>query len=307
MIDYILALARHIEQAIRVNQLKLRYNCESADTVFPGREPLFALDELAEWAIRDFVESERIPMAISMEGSKLEVFGDSPEHLLVVDPIDGTRPSTVNLEMACISIAAAPYRQGVTLGDIEHAVMLELKSGAMMYASRAQRDIQSEGYPLQPPQVAETTTLEDMFWSFEPNGHPARYMMSAYGNIIDASAKTGGVFLFNSASFSISRIISGQLDAYVDVRNRLLRDKPMLEGEFRRVGNGNILHLFPYDIAASVLLAKKAGIIVTDAYGHSLDDTLLLDFSPMNQQSCIAACTHTLHNELLSSIQWDFN
>jgi myo-inositol-1(or 4)-monophosphatase len=110
--------------------------------------------------------------------------------------------------------------------------------------------------------------------------------------------------VFNSASFSISRIITGQMDAYVDIGNRLLRDRPETEPDFRRVGHGSILHLFPYDIAASVFLAERAGVTITDAYGGSLHDTLLLDISPDNQRSCIAACTPKLHAALIESIRW---
>jgi myo-inositol-1(or 4)-monophosphatase len=99
-------------------------------------------------------------------------------------------------------------------------------------------------------------------------------------------------------------IITGQMDAYVDIGNRLLKDYPDLLPDFQRVGNGQVLHLFPYDIAASVFLAKKAGVIITDAYGNSLDETLLTDLSYINQQSCIAASTKELHQNLLEKINW---
>ena len=96
-----------------------------------------------------------------------------------------------------------------------------------------------------------------MFWSLEFNGHPAKLMTDAYGHLIDQSANNGGVFVFNSASYSISRIITGQMDAYVDIGNRLLKDDPKLLSDFQQVGNGQVLHLFPYDIAASVFWRRK--------------------------------------------------
>lgn len=63
-------------------------------------------------------------------------------------------------------------------------------------------------------------------------------------------------------AFSISRIITGQMDAYVDIGNRVMRDHPETEADFRRVGHGSILHLFPYDIAASVYPARRAGVTI---------------------------------------------
>lgn len=45
-------------------------------------------------------------------------------------------------------------------------------------------------------------------------------------------------------------------------------------------------------------------MIITDAYGRSLDETLLTDLSYQNQQSCIAASTKELHQTLLDQIRW---
>jgi len=145
---------------------------------------------------------------------------------------------------------------------------------------------------------------DQMFWSMEFNGHPARIMTHCLGDLIDASANKGGVFIFNSASFSISRVITGQLDCYVDIGNRITRDVPSLDEDFRRVGNGKLLHLFPYDIAAAVYIAERAGAVITDAYGQSLGNTRLLDISSGNLQSCIAASNPTLHAKVMENIKW---
>jgi myo-inositol-1(or 4)-monophosphatase len=173
-----------------------------------------------------------------------------------------------------------------------------------MYADASAPGIESCGYPTPGPQLSSVVDLERMFWSLEFNGHPAQLMLDAYGHLIDTSANRGGVYVFNSASFSISRIITGQMDAYVDIGNRLLRDHPATEVDFRWVGHGSILHLFPYDIAASVYLAERAGVTITDGYGNALHDTLLLDIGPANQRSCLAASTRQLHAALLSAIRW---
>ena len=56
----------------------------------------------------------------------------------------------------------------------------------------------------------------------------------------------------------------------------------------------------PYDIAASLLVAKEAGCVVTDAFGEDLESVLLLDSSAANQQSMIAAANAELHGKLMS-------
>lgn len=272
--------------------------------VAAGGDAEFPVDVLAEEAAWEYVRGWPEPVALYTESHGLRVHGDDPRYVLVVDPIDGTRGAAADFEMACVSIAAARFSAAPTIGDVEYAILMELKTGHWMYADPHTEGISSGGYPGPVPALGSMVDLERMFWSIEFNGHPAELMTRAYGHLVDASANRGAVYVFNSASFSISRIITGQMDAYVDIGNRLLKDRTELESEFRRVGHGSILHLFPYDIAASVFLANRAGVTITDAYGDSLDGTLLLDISPENQRSCIAACTPKLHEALRSGIRW---
>jgi myo-inositol-1(or 4)-monophosphatase len=270
----------------------------------PGGDAQFGIDEVAEQAVWIYITDHELPMAVYSEDRGLRQHGRSPDYLLVIDPIDGTRPAAAGLEMATVSIAVARLTKRPCLGDVEFALLAELRSGAFLYGERDRAGVVAEGYDYPIPALSDTTELSRMFWTIEFNGHPASLMTSAYGHLIDVSANTGGVFVFNSASYSISRLITGQLDAYVDIGNRLLRDHPDLLSEFQRVGNGSVLHLFPYDIAASVFLAEKAGVVITDAYGASLAGTVLTDLSIGNQRSCVAASTLQLHRKLLDAICW---
>ncbi|NMG11471.1 inositol monophosphatase family protein [Brasilonema sp. UFV-L1] len=302
MKDYILCLADYVYEEISKSQGKLKNRCVNGYS--PGGDAQFNIDEIAESAVLKFVVDRGEPIAVYSEDGGLQLFGENPTHLLIVDPIDGTRPAAAGLEMCCISIAVARLKESPRIADVEYALLKELKSGAYIYGDRHHDNLIYGGYSYPLPNLSQTSELNQMFWSFEFNGHPTSLMIDAYGHLIDLSANTGGVFLFNSASYSISRIITGQLDAYVDIGNRLLKEHPELRAAFLKAGNGHILHLFPYDIAASVLLAEKAGVIITDAFGKSLDNTLLMDLSDHNQQSCIAASTLDLHQKLLENIRW---
>ena len=210
-----------------------------------GGDAEFPVDVLAEQVSWDYLREVGEPVAVYTESEGLRQIGKDPEYVLVIDPVDGTRGAAANLEMACVSIAAARYGPAPTIGDIEYAMLKEVKTGHWMYADAFSDGISSGGYPDPLPALRATEDLERMFWSLEFNGHPARLMLDAYGHLIDDSANRGAVYVFNSASFSISRIITGQMDAYVDIGNRLLRDHPETESDFRRVGHGSILHLFP--------------------------------------------------------------
>jgi myo-inositol-1(or 4)-monophosphatase len=295
-------LAEHIWKAVATGRGTVagRY----VEGVALGGDAEFPVDVLAERAAWEFLRDSGQSVALYTESAGLRVLGARPGYVLVVDPVDGTRGAAADLEMATVSIAAARYGGEPTIGDVEFALLKEIKSGCQMYADAASPGIEGRGYPGRLPRLSSVTDLERMFWSLEFNGHPAGLMTGAYGHLIDASANRGAVYVFCSASFSISRIITGQMDAYVDIGNRLLRDHPETEADFRRVGHGSILHLFPYDIAASVFLAERAGVTITDAYGGSLHGTRLLDVRPANLCSCIAAATPELHGALLSAIRW---
>ncbi|PGR36741.1 hypothetical protein COC47_20005 [Bacillus cereus] len=302
MKTYIIELGKYVYNKVKSQKGTLKNRLVNGYS--PGGDAQFNIDAAAENAVLDYIADKKEPVAFYTEDGGLKIFGENPQYILIVDPIDGTRPAAAGLEMSCISIALAKYKDNSKIKDIEYALLMELKTGNYMYSDIFSNSIEFEGYNSQLPNLSQGKDIKNMFWSFEFNGHPTNLMIDAYGHLIDESANNGGVFIFNSASYSISRIITGQMDAYVDIGNRLLKDYPDLLTDFQRVGNGQVLHLFPYDIAASVFLAKKAGVIITDAYGNSLDETLLTDLSYTNQQSCIAASTKELHQNLLEKINW---
>jgi len=302
MRDLVHGLSGRIRDLVRAG--RGRVSARYISGVAKGGDAEFPVDVLAEDAAWAYLQESGQAVAVYTESEGLRVIGNNPRYIFVIDPIDGTRGAAANFETACVSIAVARYSESPMIGDIEFAMLQELKTGNWIYADDSMQGLDCEGYDGPLPRRGSTTNPERMFWSLEFNGHPAAMMIAAYGHLIDASSNRGGVFVFNSASFSISRIITGQMDAYVDIGNRMLRDHPETEADFRRVGHGSILHLFPYDIAASVYLAERAGVIITDAYGKSLNETRLLDIGPMNQQSCLAACTQELHNALLTGIYW---
>ncbi len=298
-------LARHVREQLLVYADKGLQRHVHGDS--PGGDAQFDVDEVAEAAVLDYLRANATePLAVYTEDGSFVELAPDPRTVLVVDPIDGTRPTSAGLEMGMISIAAAPFTPGTTpvLADVNAALLMEIKTGAWIHGDDS-TGLSSEGFTHPLPRLSENTDLASMFWSIEFNGHPMRLMTEAYAHLVDLSANSGGIFVFNSATFSISRIITGQLDAYVDIGNRVLKDHPHTEAEFRRAGRGSILHLFPYDIAAATYLARLAGVTITDAFGGDLGGTQLLNLEPANQQSCIAASTPRLHQALIDSINWD--
>jgi myo-inositol-1(or 4)-monophosphatase len=77
--------------------------------------------------------------------------------------------------------------------------------------------------------------------------------------LIDVSSVGGAVFDLGSATYDLTRIVTGQLDAYLDVGTRIVEEAPALRERFEEVGGGAVLNNSPYDLAAAVLCVEEAG------------------------------------------------
>ena len=53
--------------------------------------------------------------------------------MLIVDPVDGTRPAAAGLEGAMVSVAVAELTEAPTMGDVVLAASSEIKSGTVFY------------------------------------------------------------------------------------------------------------------------------------------------------------------------------
>jgi myo-inositol-1(or 4)-monophosphatase len=225
--------------------------------------------------------------------------------VLVVDPIDGTRPAMAGLESCCVSVAAAMLGDGdPTMSDVFTGCVVEIKTGALFAAERG-KGVELRG-PDDAPAKTDLSANEDLsrlFWSTGFRGRPAAPLVEVIGELIDASSVGGGFFDLGSATFDMTRILTGQLDAYLDVGSRMIDEVPGLRKRFEEAGGGAVLNNSPYDLAAAVLCLEEAGAIVTDACGEALGPRPLLGSGHEFQMSCIAAANTGLHAKLLLAVE----
>ena len=96
-----------------------------------GGDVTFAIDAEAEAFLAGWVAANAPQMAFYSEDRGMVAPGEGePEFVLIVDPIDGTRPALAGLEAACTSVALAPLGDGEpTMGDVVAGCVVEIKSG----------------------------------------------------------------------------------------------------------------------------------------------------------------------------------
>jgi myo-inositol-1(or 4)-monophosphatase len=268
-----------------------------------GGDVTFDIDEKAEVFLARYMAAEQPRWAYYSEDRGLQGAAH-PDLILVVDPIDGTRPAAAGFESACVSVAAVPASSQPTMGDVVAGVIHEIKSGDVFAAEKGagveMRRPSGETVPLLPSTTAD---IETMFWTLGFRGRPALVLAGVLEELIDRSSVGGCVFDLGSATYCITRILTGQLDAYVDVGPAIIAAHPATESAFRRVGRGHVLNNSPYDLAAAYLIVREAGLPIADAAGGSLDSRPLLGSDHSYQMACIAASNDELQAKLISAVQ----
>jgi myo-inositol-1(or 4)-monophosphatase len=262
-----------------------------------GGDVTFRIDEGAEQELATFLR-ERAPHLAWYSEDRGLVAPPGADTVLVVDPIDGTRPALAGFEAACVSVAAAPLGDGApTMGDVSVGVMIEIKTGREYIAVRGGGLSSTD-----PVRLSTTTDLDRLFWTFGFRGRPARELMVVLGELVDRSSVGGGVFDLGSACFDCACVLTGQLDAYIEPGPRMIDEVPGTRAAFERVGGGAVLNNSPYDLAAAVLCLQEGGAIVSDCTGRPLDDRPLLGSGHAFQMSVLASANAELHAKLLTEM-----
>jgi myo-inositol-1(or 4)-monophosphatase len=262
-----------------------------------GGDVTFAVDAVAEAELQEFLADRAERVAYYSEDRGLVAAPDATD-VLVVDPIDGTRPAMAGLESACVAVALAPLGDGhPTMDDVEIGCVVEIKTGDWHLAVRGRGVESTRAVSLSP-----NDEIGGMFWAYGFRGRPVRPTVEVLGDLIDASSVGGGTFELGSQSFAMTRIVTGQLDAVIEVGSRLIDDVPGMREEFEGVGRGEILNNSPYDLAAPWLCLREAGGIVTDGWGEPLDHHRLLGSGHDFQMSSISAANRTLHTRLVRAV-----
>jgi myo-inositol-1(or 4)-monophosphatase len=263
-----------------------------------GGDPTFSVDQLAETMLSEFVADRAPRFAFYSEDRGLVAADGDATHVLVVDPIDGTRPAMAGLESACVAVALAPLDDGApTMADVEVGCVVEIKSGDWFLARRGEGLLSTR-----PVRLSQTTAIGSMFWAYGFRGRPARATAELLATLIDSSSVGGGTFELGSQAFGMTRIATGQLDAVIEVGSRMIDEVPGMAAEFLRVGRGAILNNSPYDLAGPWLCLVEAGGVVSDGWGEPLDSRPLLGAGHEYQMSSISAANRRLHERLVAEV-----
>lgn len=269
--------------------------------VAPGGDATLAIDEVAETVLEQVVR-EAGNLAYYSEDRGLVRVGQ-PDAILIADPIDGTRPAAAGLESCVVSIAVVPPDESATLGDVAFGVVQELKTGDVFWATRGEGVHASFADGTSRPLLCSPNAqLDSMYWCSGQRGRPLMPVSIVLEHLVDLGSLGGGYFDLGSAAFILTRLVTGQLDAYVDPGRRIVAEVPATRAAFERVGEGEVVTNFPYDVAAAALIAREAGATVTLADGRAIDDHPAVGSGEEFGIALLAAGNAELHAAILQEL-----
>ena len=304
--DRLLARIRSIHAAIRDAVVAA---CEqtAAETLAEpvaeeGGDTIFAIDRVSEHVLLDHFSSLAREHALVLIAEGLGQNGmvvlpeganaDQAELRVIVDPIDGTRGLMYQKRPAWILTGIAPNRGPDTrLADIELALMTEIPlvkqhlcdslwavAGQGAHGERLNR-LTGETQPL----AARPTRSQTIAQGY---GGIARFFPGERATLAaiddELVERLLGPLRAGSAPTFEDQYIStgGQLYELLMGHDRWIADlRPLAEPLLNRRGRALGLCCHPYDLCTE-LVAREAGVIVTDVYGNRLDGPLDVD-SPM--------------------------
>jgi myo-inositol-1(or 4)-monophosphatase len=271
-------------------------------SVAVGGDPTFGIDEVAEDAANRVLEDAAGDGLAWYTEDRGLVEKGSPSRLLVVDPIDGTRPAGAAMEAGMVSIASAPYDRDATLGDVDDALLMSIKSGMYLRAKRGSGvRIVHRGETLR-ASPSPKESIDGAFWTYGFRGRPLIISAIVLEELMDATSVSGGAFELGSATFGMAGVVLGRFDAYIDHGQRMIDEIPETRALFEQIADGAILNNNPYDVAAGILICEEAGCPVTDAAGRSLASRPLVGSGAEYCVSTVASATRPMHAEVISAL-----
>jgi fructose-1,6-bisphosphatase/inositol monophosphatase family enzyme len=262
-------------------------------------DTIYAVDRVSEDLLIDFFASEiapSTPLVLIAEGLTngkliLPKGYDEAQAVwrIIVDPIDGTRGLMYQKRSAWILTGVAPNRgPATTLADVELALQTEIPlvkqhlsdtlwaaRGGGVQAERFNR-INGERTPiiLRPSQAKTIAHGYAQVARFFPG---ARTELAAIDEEIVLGAlgpvQPGKAHCFEDQYASSA----GQLYELISGRDRFVADlRPLMERPLKARGLTLGICCHPYDLCTE-LIAREAGVLVTDIYGRNLMSPLTVE------------------------------
>ena len=187
---------------------------------------------------------------------------ETPKFIFLIDPIDGTSNAIKEIPAYAISIAIAEVNQGrlATINDVELGFVYNLANGNFIEAEKG-KGCHLNNEPLTPSTNVQINRMT--LGGFTKSG------TSEASKLVDRARR---MRVLGSVVLELSYVASGRYDAFLDLRGSRI-----------------------IDIAAGKLILDETGCIITDKYGHKLNNIL----SIYEKSIVVAANNKEMHQQII--------
>lgn len=259
-------ISENVERCI--NDARCDPDLSSVTKMGADGTPTHKIDEIAEnCVIKTLNDSGKSLVLISEEIGEIKIGKEDAEVLMILDPLDGTSNATRNMPCYGISMALADLTSKsldeVTLDDVEIAYVKNFPTGDAYSAVKGKGALKNNER-ITP--ISHITKVSDATLC----SYVYRAKSERLSNLCSSVRR---MRIMGSIAIEMCYVADGAYDAYLDI-NEIVR----------------IL-----DIAASQLIIKENGGIVTDYNGNPLSNKLKLT----EKTSIMATCTSNLHEDMM--------
>ena len=198
----------------------------------------------------------RLPLvADSEEGGRLEIGSGTPQHRLVLDPVDGSDNWARGLPLSALSCAVLPVDAPLHPDWVEAALVGPLEQDTPLIAlkgSGAWRGNDRLG-------TSKLRNVTEAMISVELNHH------SPSSGLARLMAAARGVRCYGCASRALSLVAEGATDAHVDARGRLTAESYLAAARLVIEAGGWVVGLDGEPLAAPESLTDRVSLVAASS------------------------------------------
>ncbi|HUJ84457.1 MAG TPA: inositol monophosphatase family protein [Candidatus Acidoferrales bacterium] len=233
-----------------------------------GGDSMKPMDLAAEKAIIDTLNLHSVSFTLISEESGVKQFGASAKECFVtVDPVDGSTNFMHGLPFYACSIAVSDKPR---LADAYAGLVADLFHD-VTYTAFLGKGAFRDGKKIEP---SKTASLDEALIGLDLNTYKVKEVARKVTALIE---KTKHIRHFGANALELCYVADGSTDAFVDLRGKLRTT----------------------DVAASFLIIKEAGGIVTTPDDQALD----VELDPKQTLSFIASSNSKIHEKILGLVK----
>ena len=200
---------------------------------------------------------EKSDVKVNVLSEEIGFVDNDAEYTFVLDPLDGTRNAARGIPFYSVSLAVGKNR----ISDVEYGIVKNIPTGDVFLAEKGYGAFLNNRR-IAVPEIPDKEILSSLA------------LGKNYDKTTIKLARTNKVRSLGSASLEMCMVAIGALDFYV------------IGKEYLRC----------VDIAASTLILREAGGVVTDIHGEELD----MPFDLNEHTSVVAACSMEIIKKIIS-------